>query len=301
MMPDEKYSIPRFALYGDDNQHLQPDFVHIEDIADRSLKHDWKIKPHRHGKLFQLLFLDNGRAELCLDEENHRLNGNWVITIPPGTVHGFCFPADTEGMVLTMLDTLVEDRDPNMHSFLSQLLLQPYRLRLHSSDVLFRQLLQYLLHIKQELNSTHYGQVQMLKYLVKMVLINISRQLESHPQSEQSNNGRQQLLNQFRHLLETNYPQHWTVQQYAQALHTSTSSLNRVCLELLGVTAKELIQDRMLIEIKRRLIYTRQPLDSIAYTLGYKDPSYFSRFFKNREGVSPGHYRQQKYHETETS
>jgi AraC family transcriptional regulator, transcriptional activator of pobA len=300
-MPDDKYSIPRFALYGDDNKHLQPDFVHIEDIADRSLENDWKIKPHRHGKLFQLLFLDNGRAELLLDEGRYKLKGNWVITIPPGTVHGFCFPADTEGMVLTVLDTLVADKDPNMQSYLNQLLLQPYRLRLESSDVLFKQMIQLLHHLKQEIKSAHYGQVQMLKYLVKMVLINISRQLENHPQSGQPHNSRQLLVNQFRQLVETNYPQHWSVQQYAQSLHTSTSSLNRLCLEVIGVTAKELIQDRILMEIKRRLIYTRQPLDSIAYTLGYKDPSYFSRFFKKREGVSPGQYRQQKYHETETS
>jgi AraC family transcriptional activator of pobA len=36
-------------------QRQQTEFIHIEDISSRSQQHDWFIKPHRHGKLFQLL------------------------------------------------------------------------------------------------------------------------------------------------------------------------------------------------------------------------------------------------------
>lgn len=301
MSQNDNNSIPKFALYGDVNNRLQPEFVHIEDIADRSRQHDWKIKPHRHGKLFQLLYIDNGSMELCLDEENYKLEGHWIITIPPGTVHGFCFPADTEGMVLTVVDSLVEGYEPSIQNYFNLLLEQSFRLKLDTSNVLFTQLVEYLSLIKQEISGAQFGHTQMLKSLVKMILITITRQLDYQPQLEQGGmNSRKQLLNTFRQLLDVNYPQHWSVQQYAQALHTSTSSLNRLCIELIGVTAKEIIQNRLLIEIKRRLIYTQLPLDSIAYALGYKDPSYFSRFFKKQEGISPGQYRQNKYHETET-
>jgi AraC family transcriptional activator of pobA len=48
----------------------------------------------------------------------------------------------------------------------------------------------------------------------------------------------------------------------------------------------------VLLEAKRKLIYTQYPLDQIAYTLGFKDPAYFSRFFKKLEGVAPSVYRQ---------
>ncbi len=302
MSTNDPYSIPRFTLYGDEGSQLQPEFVHIEDIADRSKKHDWAIKPHRHGKLFQLLFLDNGAAELCLDEETHKLKGHWVITIPPGSVHGFSFPADTEGKVLTMVDSLLEGHEPQIQGHFNQLLQQPLRIQFNPSDVLFKQLVQTLSNISQEIRVAQYSQNQMLNCLVKMLLITITRQLEYNPQQGQdSKNARKQLVNHFKQMLEDNYMKHWTVQQYAQALNTSTSSLNRLCSEISGITAKEIIQNRLLIEIKRRLIYTRLPLDSIAYALGYKDPSYFSRFFKKREGISPGQYRQQKYNETETS
>jgi AraC family transcriptional regulator, transcriptional activator of pobA len=302
MNPDDQYAIPRFALYGDENHQLQPEFVHIEDIADRSERHDWHIKPHRHGKLFQLLFLDNGSAEVCLDEKNHKLSGYWIITIPPGAVHGFCFPADTQGKVLTMMDSLLEGHEPQIQGYFNKILELPLRIQFNPADVLFKQLLQTFDNISQEIRASQHSQNQMLNCLAKMLLITITRQLENHPQpGQEHNNARKLLINRFKQLLEEHYQQHWTVQQYAQSLNTSTSSLNRLCSEMTGVTAKEIIQHRLLIEIKRRLIYTRLPLDSIAYALGYKDPSYFSRFFKKREGISPGHYRRQKYNETETS
>ena len=302
MSETDQYAIPRFALYGDEGNQLQPEFVHIEDIADRSKKHDWTIKPHRHGKLFQLLFLDNGAAELRLDEETHQLKGHWIITIPPGAVHGFCFPADTRGKVLTMVDTLLEGHEPQIQGHFNQLLEQPLRIQFDPKSVLFSQLVQTFSNISQEIRAAQHSQNQMLNCLVKMLLITITRQIENNPQQGQdSQNARKLMINRFKQLLEDHYLQHWTVQQYADALNTSTSSLNRLCSDISGITAKEIIQNRLLIEIKRRLIYTQLPLDSIAYALGYKDPSYFSRFFKRHEGISPGLYRQQKYTETETS
>ena len=168
--------------------------------------------------------------------------------------------------------------------------------------VLFNQIVQYLSLIRQEIGATESGHTVMLSWLVKMVLVNLNRQLESSPHlGLEGSNTKRLLLNNFRYRLESNYLQHWSVQQYADVLHTSTSSLNRLCLQHLGVTTKTIIQDRVLVEIKRRLIYTREALDSIAYTLGFKDPSYFSRFFKRHEGLSPSEYRQLKYHETETT
>ncbi|MCO4785390.1 MAG: helix-turn-helix domain-containing protein, partial [Marinomonas atlantica] len=41
------------------------------------------------------------------------------------------------------------------------------------------------------------------------------------------------------------------------------------------------------------LIYTQKSVEQIAYDLGFKDPGYFSRFFKRCENITPGQYRQQ--------
>jgi AraC family transcriptional activator of pobA len=48
----------------------------------------------------------------------------------------------------------------------------------------------------------------------------------------------------------------------------------------------------MLLAARRHLIYTDASVEAIAYGLGFRDPGYFSRFFKRLAGVAPGQFRQ---------
>ena len=54
-----------------------------------------------------------------------------------------------------------------------------------------------------------------------------------------------------------------------------------------GRGAKGLIADRLLLEARRRLLYSDESVGRIAGALGFRDPSYFSRFFRAKTGRSP--------------
>ena len=296
-----KHEVPKFGLYGEHPSKRQPEFVHIEKISDRSSQNDWTIKPHRHGRLFQVLFLFDGGVTLTLDGENRQLRGNWAICIPPGTVHGFSFPISTNGEVLTIeTEMLVAENNPS-EDYLQGLMNRPQVIQFNESTALFSQIRQYLNLVRLEISNTESHYTLALNWLVKMIMLNLKRQQDNAgPIHTTAQHSKRIMLSQFRQLLEDNFRRHWSVNQYAKALHTSPSSLNRLCANYLGVTAKQTIQDRILVEIKRRLIYTREPIDSVAYTLGFKDPSYFSRLFKKLEGETPSAYRLKKYRETDT-
>jgi AraC family transcriptional activator of pobA len=60
---------------------------------------------------------------------------------------------------------------------------------------------------------------------------------------------------------------------------------------VLGYPALKVIHDRLLIEAKRKLIYSERPVSHIAYELGFEDAAYFARFFAGRAGASPSQYR----------
>lgn len=292
--------IPQFALYGESSLSQQPSLVHIEDIADRSRDNNWVIKPHRHTRLFQILLLINGCLQVKLEDQQHQLQGNWAVSIPPSCVHGFEFPADTQGIVLSVEASLLNSQT---HPFqgLARLLDQPHTISFTDQDVLFIQFKTYLDLIRQELKHLYLGQEAMLSWLMGSLLMTLWRQLQYSHAQVQNNPKNSQTFQQFRHLLETHYREQWDVQTYAKALHTSISSLNRLCQEKAGHSAKGLIQERVLLEAKRRLIYTQEPLERVAESLGFKDPAYFSRFFKNLAGVPPSDYRKAKYLEMGTS
>ena len=71
----------------------------------------------------------------------------------------------------------------------------------------------------------------------------------------------------------------------------STPRLNRLVRTERGVSALELVHERLTREACRRLIYIAAPAARLASELGFEDPAYFSRFFKRRTGLSPQSYR----------
>jgi len=78
---------------------------------------------------------------------------------------------------------------------------------------------------------------------------------------------------------------------YASKLSLSEKRLGVITKETLGVTVKLLLQKRLLLEAKRLISYGNLSLKSIAFRLGFKDASYFSRFFKKYSGTTPEEFK----------
>jgi len=243
----------------------------------------------------------SGELEVLLDEQKHELSGALAITIPPGVVHGFRFHPDTIGAVLTLAAPLLAAAGGGQTRRYFDVLTHEARvIEFPAGGVLFDQLRNCLNLITAEFQQSETGYEQMLEWQVRMVLMTLRRQFDNGRFLAAVNKPGRNLLTDFRILLEKKYRNQWRVQQYAAALHTSVSSLNRRCNDWLGITAKSVIQNRVLIEAKRKLIYTQYPVDHIAYTLGFKDPAYFSRVFKKSEGIPPVEYRQANNYGTTT-
>jgi AraC family transcriptional activator of pobA len=287
-------TIPRYALYGEPGSLPASGFVHIEDIEARSGPAGWHIKPHRHAGMFQVLCISQGGAVVTVDADEHSLDGAWALTLPSGCVHGFRFDPGTRGHVLTCADTLLDALGRDLlPTAVAALARTPQRIDCRSEPLLFAQLEQYLQLLAWELGNHRAGNIAMLQLLVVAVLVTLQRQ--DAPGSTRGPGGaatnQQGLVQAFRTLLDAQYRSAWTVEQYAAALRVSSSTLNRACHAVLELSAKQLVQQRLLHEAKRRLIYTGEPLESIAWSLGYRDPAYFSRVFRRLAGDSPSAFR----------
>ena len=95
----------------------------------------------------------------------------------------------------------------------------------------------------------------------------------------------------FRDHIEEQFRSWHKVSQYADRLGYSTRTLNRLARQHTGLSAKELIDERVVLEAKRQLSHADASVSEIAEQLGFDDASNFSSYFRRQTGMTPGAFR----------
>ena len=98
-------------------------------------------------------------------------------------------------------------------------------------------------------------------------------------------------IEKFADLVNSNFKQYHSTQYYADKLCITPNYLNEIVKSATGVSAKQYIQDRIVLEAKKMLLYTNSQVAEIAYDLGFDDSSYFIRFFRRQTSYTPMEYR----------
>ncbi len=95
----------------------------------------------------------------------------------------------------------------------------------------------------------------------------------------------------FRDEIDSSFRELHRVADYGARLGYSTRSLNRLAQANAGITAKQLIDERILIEAKRMLVHGDASVSSVAEDLGYQDASNFSAWFRHHTALTPAEFR----------
>ncbi|WP_216665429.1 helix-turn-helix domain-containing protein [Pseudoruegeria sp. HB172150] len=273
--------IQTFNLFGE-SQDL-PDVVHCETIETRSVLHDWELSAHRHARLHQVLFVESGDGTASLDGAEHRLAAMHLVNVPVGIVHGFRFDPGTAGLVVTLAAEMLDEAlQPG--EGLRPVLNRPAMISADEACIATMR------GIACEFAARSFARAQVLRSLAGVLLGQIARSL-ADTAPPQDGPAAPDLLTRFETLLETHFPKHWTVANYADALAVSTTHLSRVTRNATGRPATLLIEERLVREARRNLVYTNLPVQTIGYALGFQDPAYFSRVFSRATGMSPRAFR----------
>jgi AraC-like DNA-binding protein len=91
---------------------------------------------------------------------------------------------------------------------------------------------------------------------------------------------------EFKLVVETHLTDQPSINTIAEKLALSSNSLYRIVKEYSGISPKDFVTNRLMIEAQRKLRYSNLSVKELAYELGFNDPDYFSRFFKKCTGKS---------------
>jgi AraC family transcriptional activator of pobA len=142
-----------------------------------------------------------------------------------------------------------------------------------------------------EMESKDDLQIEMLQMMLKRLLIMCTRLHKTQNNLQNTDSQTLDLVREFNLLVETHFKTNHAVSDYAKMLHKSPKTLSNYFSKTYNKTPLQFIQERLLLEAKRFLHYTNKPIKEIAYDLGFDDVQGFSRFFKNKEGVSPTEFK----------
>jgi AraC family transcriptional regulator, transcriptional activator of pobA len=106
-----------------------------------------------------------------------------------------------------------------------------------------------------------------------------------------SNNHDIGIVTQFKQLVSNNFMDNHQVSHYAEMMHISPKYLNQVVKRVMGVTAKSIIREQLVIRACRDLKFSSGSIKEIAVRLGFSEAEHFSNFFKKEVGCPPSAYR----------
>ena len=163
-------------------------------------------------------------------------------------------------------------------------------------DEKHEQKLDLLLHIfLDEFETDDNIQGDMLQMLLKRLIIILTRLgRQQFITGDTLNDDKLDIIRKYNMLVENNFKKEHRVSFYAEKLHRSPKTLANLFAIYNHKSPLTVIQERVLLESRRLLMYTDKSTKEIAYELGFDDAAYFSKFFKQHTSQSPSDFRATK-------
>jgi len=251
-----------------------------------------RAQPHYHD--FFQMFLLQGKAEVMHDFQEFSAHGTTLVIMSPGQVHTAHPAPGMKGTTVSFTQDFFDGEAPPP----SRLLEYPFFFPAEAKPWLaiprddpFR-IAEVFADLQSEFDATLNGAAEVLRSLLHILLVRVNRQHEElHPAREVSR--AVMLARQFHLAVEQRFRELSSVEQYAKLLGVTTNHLHDLIREQTGHAPGELIRRRRLLDAKRLLLHSDLSVSEIGYQLGFRDPSYFSRFFRREVELTPAEFREE--------
>ena len=254
------------------------------------------LQPHRHT-YYEICIFVNGAGSHMVDFQTFDINSQSIHFLTPGQVHLISREENYHGYLVVFSREFysigIQDEDILMSlPFFNNNTSKPI-LDLDKED--FEDALDIIEHLLRDYKRDTEIREDILRSYLHIFLLKCRYFFHKYNYDQDIvRNPTFLKVNQFRTLVEQNFKRIHLVKEYADLLNESPAHLNKIVKEITGLNASDLIIKRIVLEAKRLLIYTDLSNKEISYKMNYDDPSYFSRLFRKKVGMSPSEFRLQE-------
>lgn len=234
---------------------------------------------------FRIVFISEGGGTCSIERSGHTVEAGQLLCMVPDHPHHFIPCPGASGYIITFSEAFLTPTPDEPESFHAAGLslrfalcpvisLQP-DVQAELSDLAEKMVKEY----------AGYNQMRMeiLRRYLQIYLIHVVRHMDvavgmTAPAHVCV------LLRKFTALLEQHFREKKMVAAYARQLGVTSNYLNCMVKKYSGYSASYHIRQRVVLEAKRKAIYSGFSMKEIAYELGFDDTAHFSKYFKNVAG-----------------
>jgi AraC family transcriptional activator of pobA len=255
-----------------------------------------KLYKHLHSahghSFYHMVYFSKGNGVQYIDFKPFEIKPRQVYFMIPGQVHSWSFSTEPDGYIVNF-----------SKDYFSSLLLKANYIegfpffkgavdqQVSSVDQYTAEKITYLFEeILKEGSFRPVFDDDLVRLLLLQLFVHLNR-TQIQENSDTNNPYNHTLLKNFQALIDSNFNTLKFPKQYAALLYITPNHLNALCKDLVNKPAGQLIRERIILEAKRQLINIELTVAQIAEKLNFTDQSYFIKFFKKYEEVTPEKFR----------
>ena len=272
----------------DGNIHLM---ARAERLEPAVFRRSLRLRKGQYQPFSHIFLLMDGNCEMVIDDVIMTIRSPSLVFLPPDSDDHVAIAAGAQVLLVGFAPELLTEaigdavESPMLRIFTEQPLVQEEALDVKA------ELLPLLEGFLSEVARPERGSRMVLAAFLRLILMTGWRASGGQETPGAVQSDETSFVQRYRQLVEVNFRRHWPVSDYAEAIGITPDRLHAICQRSLGRPPLQLLHERLLQEAKLRLERSARTSQEISDSLGFRDPTYFSHFFKRKTGLSPAAYR----------
>lgn len=267
--------------------------IQIEELLSRELDHD--LYKNHIVKFYIIFFVTDGEGYHTIDFTDYKYQKGTVLLVRKDQIHRFFRSTNVKGYLLIFTEEFIVSHLNNLEALkalqlFNELLSFP-KIELAINHEEFSDFTTLARHVELEYKIKDEYSPGITRSALHIIITKLFRIKSKRVQLSSKKKYLTEFLS-FQDLVEKNCFDSKKVMNYAQEMGFSTKTLNNIVQAVANKSAKTFIDEVAVMQIKRLLISTNQPIKEIAYTAGFDDTANFFKYFKKHVGSSPEVFRQ---------
>lgn len=251
------------------------------------------INPHRLD-FYVIIWFQKGNVTHWVDFEPVKIKSNSILFIGKDKVHSFDKSGKYEGkIILFTSDFFCQNESDRKYLQITPLyndLFNVANIKIGISDSIYSGIFNA---ISEEIKKNTDGNQQyILKNYLHNLMLFAEREIQKQSTGKIIRNSDLEIVILFKDIIDKQFKSTKSVGSFSKQLHIYEKRLNIATNNVLGKTPKEIIDERLLLESKRLLVYSEYSIKEISNELGFDEPTNFIKYFRKHTSATPLDFRE---------